>query len=201
MPPEMTIRSSTESASRPNSSAGRTTTKSISSSKYHLLTRNVWTAANLRCRRAAVPGLAMYTRYEIAIPVSPIAAPITSPTQEAMVLGCAPGAASLEPVNAGARNFPSTSSTPDTSITPPTTAATASMVIATFIGHSRSAITCSGPGKPTSVSSSSPVIGLRGTSAWARWPCSSSTASGQGLPKNALKIIRNVYRPVRNAPT
>jgi hypothetical protein len=40
------------------------------------------------------------------------------------------------------------------------------MPIATFIGSSRSAIACSGPGKPTSASSSSPVAGLNGVSAW-----------------------------------
>ena len=34
--------------------------------------------------------------------------------------------------------------------------------MATFIGHSRSAMSCSGPGKPTSVSSTSPVCGLVG---------------------------------------
>ena len=39
----------------------------------------------------------------------------------------------------------------------------ASGAIAAFIGHSRSAMWCSGPGKPTSVSSVSPVIGFAGS--------------------------------------
>ena len=44
--------------------------------------------------------------------------------------------------------------------TPPTVASTASVPIATFIGSARSAMWCSGPGKPTSVSSTSPLAGL-----------------------------------------
>ena len=52
----------------------------------------------------------------------------------------------------------------------------------TFIGHSRSAMWCSEPGKPTSVSSSSPVAGLA-WSPWARCPCSSSFASGHRRPE------------------
>ncbi len=38
--------------------------------------------------------------------------------------------------------------------------------MATFIGAARSAMWCSGPGKPTSVSSTSPVAGLIGSGAW-----------------------------------
>jgi hypothetical protein len=75
---------------------------------------------------------------------------------------------------------------------PPTTARTASPAIATVMVISRSAVWCSGPGKPTPVSSSSPLIGLVGTAACARWPCSSPVASGQGSWKNARKIIRKV---------
>ena len=60
-------------------------------------------------------------------------------------------------------------------------ASTASGPIAAFIGHARSATWCSGPGKPTSVSSGSPVIGFIG-SPWATWPPSSSAASGTALP-------------------
>ena len=45
---------------------------------------------------------------------------------------------------------------------PPTVASSASRPIATRIGSSRSAITWSGPGKPTSVSSISPLAGLVG---------------------------------------
>ena len=65
-----------------------------------------------------------------------------------------------------------------------------SAAIATFIGHSRSAMWCSGPGKPTSASSGSPVAGLVG-SAWWMWPCSSSFASSHGGPVTTRKPIRN----------
>jgi hypothetical protein len=41
IPPVITIRSSTDSVTRPTHSEGRTTSKSISSSKYHLCERNV----------------------------------------------------------------------------------------------------------------------------------------------------------------
>ena len=58
------------------------------------------------------------------------------------------------------------------------------------IGHSRSAMWCSAPGKPTSVSSGSPLAGFFG-SAWARWPCSSSRASSHGSPQTTRKTIRN----------
>ena len=66
----------------------------------------------------------------------------------------------------------------------------ASGAIAAFIGHSRSAMWCSGPGKPTSVSSGSPVSGFAG-SWWARWPRSSSRASSTGSPKKTRNTIRN----------
>ena len=43
------------------------------------------------------------------------------------------------------------------------------------------------PGKPTSVSSISPVAGFVGCGAWYRWPCSSSAASSHGLaPERAV---------------
>ena len=61
-------------------------------------------------------------------------------------------------------------------------ASTASDAIAIFIGSARSAMWCSGPGKPTSVSSSSPFAGLSRLAAWWRWPCSSSRASAHGSP-------------------
>ena len=64
---------------------------------------------------------------------------------------------------------------------PPTIASSASEAIATLIGQSRSATWCSGPGKPTSVSSGSPVIGFTG-SPWAMPPAASSRASGTGSP-------------------
>ena len=50
--------------------------------------------------------------------------------------------------------------TPGICTMPAITDSTASGAIAAFIGHSRSAMWCSAPGKPTSVSSGSPVAGL-----------------------------------------
>ena len=51
---------------------------------------------------------------------------------------------------------------------------------------------CSGPGKPTSVSSTSPVAGFSG-SAWTTWPVSiSSWASLQGVPGRIRKTSRKV---------
>jgi len=53
---------------------------------------------------------------------------------------------------------------------PPTIASSASVPIAMRIGHARSATTWSGLGKPTSVSSISPLAGLVGTVGWKRCP-------------------------------
>ena len=64
--------------------------------------------------------------------------------------------------------------------------------MATAIDFSSSAMWCSAPGKPTSVSSTSPVAGLVGCSAWYMWPSASAFASITGSPQNARKIIRNV---------
>ena len=50
----------------------------------------------------------------------------------------------------GSRKFPRTSVTPGIWISPPNRAPKARMLIAIFIGHSRSAMWCSSPGKPTS---------------------------------------------------
>ena len=79
---------------------------------------------------------------------------------------------------------------PGTPSAPAITASTASGAMAAFIGHSRSAMWWSAPGKPTSVSSASPVAGLA-CSPWARCPPSSSLASGTGSPKNTRNTIRN----------
>ena len=77
-------------------------------------------------------------------------------------------------------------------IRPPTSASTESTPIAAFIDHDCSAMWCSGPGKPMSVSSSSPLAGLRGSS-WATWPLSiSSCASLQGVPGRIRKTKRKV---------
>ena len=68
-----------------------------------------------------------------------------------------------EDSNVPSRKCSSTASTPGIWIRPPNSAPTASTDIAIAIGRRRSAIWCSGPGKPTSVSSTSPVAGLRGS--------------------------------------
>ena len=64
---------------------------------------------------------------------------------------------------------------------PPTIASRASAPIAIFIVGSRSAMWCSGPGKPTSVSSTSPSAGFVWTSAWCRWPVLELARLGHGL--------------------
>ena len=97
----------------------------------------------------------------------------------------------MESANVGSRNFSTAESTHGTCTMPPSVASTASAPIATFIGSARSAMLCSGPGKPTSVSSISPLAGLKGASAWWMWPSSSSRASGHGSPQKARKIIRH----------
>ena len=72
-------------------------------------------------------------------------------------------------------------------------ASTASAPIAIFIGHSRSAMWCSGPGKPTSVSSISPVIGFVGCSRVVQVAVLELVRlRSTGSPQNARKIIRNV---------
>ncbi len=101
-------------------------------------------------------------------------------------------AASGESAKTGSRKLVTTLSTPGTWISPAKRARKASTPIAIFIGGDCSAMWCSAPGKPTSVSSSSPVAGLRGVS-WARWPVSiSSCASLQGVPGRTRKISRKV---------
>ena len=123
------------------------------------------------------------------------AAPISAPTTIPMITDELDGSSSsysAESWNVGSRKWCSPSFTCGICRKPPTVASTASAPIASFIGNSRSAMWCSGPGKPTSVSSISPVIGLVGCSAWNRCPCSSSLASSHGSPWKARKIIRNV---------
>ena len=84
------------------------------------------------------------------------------------------------------------SSTPGTWMKPANSARKASTPIATFIGGDCSAMWWSAPGKPTSVSSSSPLAGLTGW-AWTTWPLSiSSWASLQGSPGRTRKISRKV---------
>ena len=94
---------------------------------------------------------------------------------------CVCGSYSVESAKVGRRKSSITKSTFGICTSPAPTAPSASTPIATRIGSARSAIAWCGPGKPTSVSSTSPLAGLRGTSAWCRWPASSSRASGHGL--------------------
>ena len=75
-------------------------------------------------------------------------------------------------------------------MTPATSERKARVPIAIRIPGARSAMWCSEPGKPMSVSSFSPVAGFL-WSPWWRCPCSSSFASGQGSPVTTLKPIRN----------
>ena len=77
--------------------------------------------------------------------------------------------ASRELAKVGDRKRLIPASTPGIWMIPPISASTARMLIGTFISRSRSAIGCAGPGKPTSVSSGSPVNGLAG-SWWTSWP-------------------------------
>ena len=125
------------------------------------------------------------------MPVSAMIVPIVRPKTVRPSEGCTVSKSS-EPANVGSRNDSRTWSTNGIWMKPPMIARTARPVIATFIEGSRSAMWWSGPGKPTSVSSTSPVAGFVCTSAWWRWPSSSSRASGTGSPQNARKIIRNV---------
>ena len=81
----------------------------------------------------------------------------------------------------------------------------ASTLIATRIGSARSAIACAGPGKPTSVSSSSPVAGLRGTSAWCRWPRFELARlrhrlAVEGAEDHAERVDRGQQRARRSRP-
>ena len=76
---------------------------------------------------------------------------------------------------------------------PTTIAPTASTPIATFIGSSRSAMWWSAPGKPTSVSSTSPFAGLRGLVGVVEVALLElARLARTGSPWKARKIIRNV---------
>ena len=102
-------------------------------------------------------------------------------------------AASGESAKTGSRKWVIVSSTPGTWTKPAKRARKASTPIASFIGGDWSAMWWSAPGKPTSVSSVSPVAGFRGAAAWTTWPVSiSSWASAQGRPGRTRKISRKV---------
>ena len=68
--------------------------------------------------------------------------------------------------------------------------AVVAIVIAIFIGQASSATVCFSPGKPTSVSSRSPVAGFCG-STWSWTPRSRSWATFDGGPNATRKPIRN----------
>jgi hypothetical protein len=74
------------------------------------------------------------------------------------------GEAYFDSSNVGWRKCSSVLVRPGTRTSPPRSDNAASTDIAAFIGQARSAIACSEPGKPTSVSSGSPVDGLCGSS-------------------------------------
>ena len=116
-----------------------------------------------------------------------IAPPSARPSHSALSVGAVSW--KRESAKVGSRNFSRMSDTPGIDTTPPTIESSASGAIAAFIGQACSATKCSGPGKPTSVSSASPVIGFTG-SPCARWPASSSRASATGSPKNTRNTIR-----------
>ena len=124
------------------------------------------------------------------MPASPSAVPSTSPViKTPLRVGVE---YSVESLKLGARKSSMVSSKCGIWISPMPTDPSASTAIATRIGSARSAIACTGPGKPTSVSSASPVSGLRGTSAWCGCPACISRASDTGSPWKARKIMRNV---------
>ena len=175
-------RSNVPVANAPAAATGRTTSASISSSKYHLCDEQLihGREALARCA-AAVAGLAdpdavgdrdpAQRRARCRAPGRSTAARRACAVRTACELGEASGAGSRRSRSrlsgsARARRRPRRSR---------------AALIATFIGSARSAIAWCGPGKPTSVSSTSPLAGLVGTSAWCRWPPSSSRASAHGL--------------------
>src|SRR5947199_95590 len=67
-----------------------------------------------------------------------------------------------ESAKVGLRNLSITSVTPGIWTSPPNRAPSPSTAIADLIGQSRSAMWCSAPGNPTSVSSFSPLSGVAG---------------------------------------
>ena len=139
-----------------------------------------------------------HTRDAIAIPARPSAVPSERPRTSSQSRPCV--AYSEESPKLGRRKSSITKSTWGICSAPAPIEPTASSAIAARIGSARSAIAWCGPGKPTSVSSGSPVAGLRGTSAWWGCPRSSSRASATGAPWKARKTMRNVYTAVSNAP-
>ncbi len=94
------------------------------------------------------------------MPRTEITAPIARPRHSAPAVGWI--ALSGESAKAGSRKPKRTLSTPGIWISPANSAPTASTPIATAIGQDCSAMWWWAPGKPTSVSSASPVAGLTG---------------------------------------
>ena len=94
------------------------------------------------------------------MPTTETTAPIASPVHSWATVGWI--ALSGESAKAGSRKPKRTLSTPGTWIRPANSAPKPSPAIATAIGQDCSAMWWVGPGKPMSVSSSSPVAGLTG---------------------------------------
>ena len=163
-PPAITPRSSTDSVKRPTHCAGRTTSEVDQLVEVPLVVRNVCSSGTARCSRAGCRARDPDpVRDRMPSPRS--APPMTRPIHAVPVLGSMLRTGASRRTS-GARNWVMTSSTPGICETPPTTASSARIAIGILIASSRSAMWCSGPGKPTSVSSTSPVPGLSRHSGW-----------------------------------
>ncbi len=111
------------------------------------------------------------------------------------------GVRAVESANVGSRNLSMASVRPNGSwSTPRKIAPKASTLMAIFMGTSRSAMKWPGPGKPTSVSSFSPVIGFSG-SPWCRCPVSIQLPGlGARLAQEGAEDHPERVDAVRNAP-
>ncbi len=123
----------------------------------------MWTGATRARIRSDRPGFFTQMKYAIAIPARPTTAPSSRPKPMSPPLGSRSYKA--ESWNVGSRKWSMTCVTFGICSRPPTIARNASVPIAIFIDCSRSAMWCSVPGKPTSVSSTSPLAGFVCTSA------------------------------------
>ena len=180
--PATNTRSNVLAAKRPTAAAGRTTSASISSSKYHLLTsscvqrRAAARVRGRRCRAAHPDAVGDGDAGERRSPCRATSPNISRPSRVC-------GSYSGEPANVGRRKSSMTYvDFRDLRSGPRRPRRPRARAIATFIGSSRSAIVCSGRGSRRRCPPPRRVAGLRGRSAWCRWPASSSRASGTGSP-------------------
>ena len=189
--PSTTTRSKVRLAKRPTASAGRTTSRSIASSKYHLLTSRVWTGRRRRISIAGTSGPQHVAvvgdpdpeqgdrRRRSRGPSTPRRSrggsrPAASPRRPARGT-CRPRRRRRGP-GRGRRRGRGRRARPS----PPASATTARRCGAR------------GPGSRPRCPPASPVAGLRGGS-WATWPVSiSSCASLHGVPGRMRKIRRKV---------